>query len=399
MINGGEWYQNQARRNTLARQHAFQPPSPIRIMRRTNGKSWTNMSYLWCESADALGEWATRLPAGIPLYLDTEFMRERTYYPRLALVQVHDGETIRLIDTTRVPAAALAPALAGRVLVMHACSEDLEALATFTGAYPARVEDTQIAAALVGADMQTSYQRLIEERLGVSLPKGATRTDWLKRPLSDEQLRYAVDDVKYLIELADGLRDQLRRLERLSWWHEECERLRDDARRRAEPGDAWRQVKGASALHGRELAVLEALAKWREARARERDLPKSFLVRDNVLLALSQATQPSLDTLHEVGLHAKAIRRDGETLLALIEEAREAPPPSPLPGPLQPAQRQQVKALRECVAGIAEQLNLKPDVLVRRRWLEALVRDPSRLPEPLTGWRHDLVARPLLERL
>ncbi|MFC6330332.1 ribonuclease D, partial [Alloalcanivorax gelatiniphagus] len=223
-------------------------------MRRIIRKPWTEMSYLWCESTDAIAEWAAALPAGAPLYLDTEFMRERTYYPRLALVQVHDGQAIRLIDTTRVAAADLATALAGRVLVMHACSEDLEALATFTGDYPARVEDTQIAAALTGEDMQMSYQRLVEDRLGVSLPKGATRTDWLKRPLSEEQLRYAVDDVKYLIEVAEGLREQLARLGRLDWWHEECERLRQDALRRAAPGDAWRQVKGAGALRGQELA-------------------------------------------------------------------------------------------------------------------------------------------------
>ncbi|MBM1144875.1 ribonuclease D [Alcanivorax sp. ZXX171] len=357
------------------------------------------MTYIWCDSAEALGEWTARLPAGAPLYLDTEFMRERTYYPRLALVQVHDGEAIRLIDTTRVAAADLAPALADRPLVMHACSEDLEALAAFSGAYPAAVEDTQIAAALTGEDMQLSYQRLVESRMGVSLPKGATRTDWLKRPLSEEQLRYAEDDVKYLPELAEGLREDLMRLGRAAWWDEECARLREDALKRAEPGDAWRQVKGAGALRGQELAVLEALAQWREDTARERDLPKGFVLRDNTLLDLCRARSLSRERLRELGMHPKAIRRDGDTVLALASDAAGATPPAPLPGPLEPAQRQTVKRLREEVSRIADDLALKPDVLVRRRWLEALVRDPERLPEPLTGWRHDLVARPLLESL
>ena len=357
------------------------------------------MSYIWCDSATALGEWTARLPSGVPLYLDTEFMRERTYYPRLALVQVHDGEAIRLIDTTRIAARDLAPALADRPLVMHACSEDLEALAAFTGAYPARVEDTQIAAALIGEDMQLSYQRLVESRLGVSLPKGATRTDWLKRPLSEEQLHYAVDDVRYLPELTDGLRQALARLGREDWWREECERLREDAIKRAEPGDAWRQVKGAGTLRGQELALLEAFAQWREDTARERDLPKGFVVRDNTLLDLCRAGSLSLERLRDLGMHPKSIRRDGDTLMALAEEAAGATPPTPLPAPLEPAQRQTVKRLREAVSRIADDLNLKPDVLVRRRWLEALVRDPEQLPEPLTGWRHDLVARPLLELL
>ena len=156
------------------------------------------MAYIWCDSTDSLRDWADGLAPDQPLYLDTEFMRERTYYPRLALVQVHDGEHIRLIDTTRVDPPALVPLFAERPLIMHACSEDLEALASFAGAYPERVRDTQIAAALTGEDMQVGYQRLVESRMGVSLAKGATRTDWLKRPLSEEQLLYAEDDVKYL---------------------------------------------------------------------------------------------------------------------------------------------------------------------------------------------------------
>ncbi|HAB05488.1 MAG TPA: ribonuclease D, partial [Alcanivorax sp.] len=179
----------------------------------------------------------------------------------------------------------------------------------------------------------------------------------------------------------------------------ECARLRDDARRRAEPQAVWRQVKGAGHLQGRELAVLEALADWREATARERDLPKGFVLRDNTLLDLSRAAVRGRVDLQKLGLHPRAIRRDGDALLALIEQAAKAEPPAPLPGPLDPEQRGTVKALRERVGRIAEELSLKPDVLVRRRWLEALVRDPDALPEPLTGWREELVARPLREML
>ena len=124
------------------------------------------MAYLWCDSTDSLRDWADGLAPDQPLYLDTEFMRERTYFPRLALVQVHDGEHIRLIDTTRVDPPALVPLFAERPLIMHACSEDLEALASFAGAYPERVRDTQIAAALTGEDMQVGYQRLVENAWG-----------------------------------------------------------------------------------------------------------------------------------------------------------------------------------------------------------------------------------------
>src|SRR5699024_10256634 len=170
------------------------------------------MAYLWCDDSDAVWEWASGLAPGAPLYLDTEFMRERTYFPRLALVQVHDGEAIRLLDTCHGEAPAVRAALAGRRLVMHACSVGPGALAACTGDYPDCVEDTQIAAALAGEDMQLGYQRLVERMTGVALPKGATRTDWLKRPLTREQLDYAEDDVKYLPEIAERLRTELERL-------------------------------------------------------------------------------------------------------------------------------------------------------------------------------------------
>lgn len=357
------------------------------------------MAHTWCDDSDAIWQWAGGLTPGAPLYLDTEFMRERTYYPCLALVQVHDGESIRLIDTTRVEATALEAALAHRPLVMHACSEDLEALCAFTGNYPERVEDTQIAAALAGEDMQLGYQRLVERLTGVALPKGATRTDWLKRPLTREQLDYAEDDVRYLPEVTTQLHDRLQRLDRLGWWHEECERLCRDSRSRATIDNTWRTVKGASHLRGQELAVLEQLAEWREKTARQRNLPKTFLVRDSALLDLSREAPCTAGGLHRLGLHPRVIRQDGDAILASIARGREGQPPEPLPGALEPEQRKQVKMLRSRLTDIALSLGLKPDVLMRRRWLEALVRDPECLPEPLTGWRREPVVEPLLEAL
>ena len=217
------------------------------------------MAYLWCDNSDHISTWQSGLAAATPLYLDTEFMRERTFWPQLALVQVHDGEQIRLIDTTQVNGPTLSPLFQQHPLVMHACSEDLEAIAAFTGDYPAVIEDTQIAAALTGEDMQLGYQKVVQMLLGVELPKGATRTNWLKRPLSQEQLLYAEDDVKYLPEVTDILRDRLVNLGRESWWREECQRLLQQARTVTAPEKAWRNVKGAGLLQGQALAVLAVL--------------------------------------------------------------------------------------------------------------------------------------------
>ncbi|MDX1804940.1 MAG: ribonuclease D [Alcanivorax sp.] len=357
------------------------------------------MSHIWCDSADAVSPWQQQLDAGCPLYLDTEFMRERTYWPQLALVQVNDGHAIRLIDTTQVAAAAMQPLFARHTLVMHACSEDLEAIAAYGGQYPAAIEDTQIAAALSGEDMQLGYQRIVQMLLGVELPKGATRTNWLKRPLSEEQLHYAEDDVKYLPEVADILRERLDRSGRMSWWQEECQRMLDQARRETSGASAWRQVKGAAQLQGPALAALVELAAWRDAMARERNLPKGFVVKDLQLLELARSSRNDRGTLAEAGLHPKVIRRDGDTLLALMAEGRAQTPPEPLPGPPDAEQKKLARKLRDRVAEIAAELAMKPDVLMRRRWLEALIRHPDRVPEPLTGWRQSLVTEPLLEML
>lgn len=357
------------------------------------------MAYIWCEKNDAVGSWLAGLTPGCPVYLDTEFMRERTYWPELALVQVHDGQDIRLIDTTKITPQVLAPLFMNHTLVMHACSEDLEAIASFTGAYPAAIEDTQIAAALSGEDMQLGYQKIVQMLLGVELPKGATRTNWLKRPLSQEQLHYAEDDVKYLPEVTRLLRERLAGLGRLDWWREECERLLGQASREEQPEEAWRGVKGAGLLSDEARAVLSVLAPWRNRMARERNLPKSFVIKDAQLLDLARARRADRGMLADVGLHPKSIRRDGDALMALIEEGHSVAPPPPLPGPPDAREKKLAKTLRGKVGQIADEVGLKPDVLMRRRWLESLIRHPERVPEPLTGWREDVITKPLLELL
>lgn len=357
------------------------------------------MTHIWCEKSEQADAWRSGLAANTPLYLDTEFMRERTYWPQLALMQVHDGNDIWLFDTPRLQPQVIADLVTSHPLVMHACSEDLEAISAFCGVLPESIEDTQVAAALCGEDMQMSYQKLIAQYLNVDVPKGATRTNWLARPLSDEQLHYAEDDVKYLPEVTAKLRAQLVELERVAWWQEECERLLKQAAKQAEPHKAWRQVKGAGLLSGRERAVLSVLAPWRNSMAIKRNLPKSFVVKDAELLELARIRNVSRQALADVGLHPKLIRRDGDALLDLLSQGQTADIPAALPGPPSAQEKAQAKALRKTVASAAQAHNLKPDVLMRRRWLEALIRNPEKLPEPLTGWRYNVVTRPLLETL
>lgn len=355
--------------------------------------------YHWI-AADAPLEALTRAqPDGARLYIDTEFMRERTYWPRLALVQVNDGRGCHLIDPLQATPAALHALLVRRPLVMHACSEDLEALRVHCDLAPLQVLDTQVAAALCGHDLQCSYQKLVEQLLGVSLPKTATRTDWLARPLSAEQLEYATHDVAFLPALCATLEQQLASLGRADWWQEECQRLVQDCQHTTAAEDLWRQVKGAASLDGPGRRRLQVLAAWRDQAARQRDIPRSFVIKDAELLELAARGARDRQALGKSGMHPSALRRFADELLALLGSAEQGEIPPALPGLPEPAVRDRIKRLRDGLAAIARDHQLAPEVLARRRWIEALARQPEQMPEPFNGWRAELIGQRLGELL
>lgn len=355
------------------------------------------MTYKWIDDL-------TRLPQALAeadvWYLDTEFMRERTFWAELALVQVAANGELALLDAPRLAdVQALGRLMAGKTLVLHACSEDLEVLAHTTGVAPIHIEDTQLGAALAGYPLQLSYQKLVEEVCGITLPKDATRSDWLKRPLTAQQLEYAADDVRYLGEVRAALVQKLDALGRRDWWREECERLLQQVLSVTPADDCWRQVKGAGNLQGREVGRLQVLAAWRDGEARERNLPRSFVLHDRDLLALAQKAPTSQAQLASLDLPPGLIRRQGDRLLDLLRQADNLPSPAPLPGPLDGEQKKAAKQLKQVAEQVAKELGLEVEVLIRRRWLEALVRNPDVLPEPMTGWRKPVLTDRLLASL
>lgn len=353
------------------------------------------MDYQWIADEQALEAFLQPVKPGDLIYLDTEFVRERTYFARLGLLQISDGERFALVDVPALQsAAAVVQMMREQVLVMHACSEDLEALHAWCGHWPETFYDTQIAAALCGHDMQCSYQKLVSTLCDVELPKDATRTDWLQRPLSAQQLEYAVMDVVYLPQIYQLLQARLQTLDRLSWWQEECQRLLATVSRETGSEDLWRQVKGAGNLQGAALARLVVLAAWRDARARERDLPKGFILRDDKLIQLASQAPDSLHDLQSLALHPSLIRRDGKVLLELLKAGSEQPPPDSLPGPPDASAKALFKKARKQVGEYANKLDVAPELLMRRRWLETLIRGDSP-PDALLGWRRDKVLEPL----
>ncbi len=356
--------------------------------------------------AAAAGAWAGR-PA---LALDTEFVRERTFYPRLGLIQTSNGEAVSLIDPLAIE--DLSPLLAALrepslVKVLHSGSEDLEVLYRAFGLVPEPLFDTQIAAALAGIGASLGYQKLVATVFGVELPKGETRTDWLARPLSPAQLAYAAEDVAYLLPLHERLGEELERLGRAAWAREDSAALAGGISRLDEdPERAYLRRKGAGRLNRRQLASLRALAAWREREARRRDLPRSFVLREELLMTLAARRPATPRELARLPTYdARQAARDGATWLELIRDAEALPedelPPEPPRLPITPAFRQLESDLRAVVARHAADLALPGEILASRRTLDALMKsaaldDAPRLPRELAGWRRAVVGEDLL---
>jgi len=310
--------------------------------------------------------------------LDTEFVRERTFRARLGLVQIAVAGEVALVDAVRItdlsPLGTLLGA-AGSRKILHSCSEDLPVLRRASGVSIGTLFDTQIAAAFVGLGPSLSYAALAEALFGVQLDKGETRTDWLRRPLSAEQLRYAAQDVEYLPEAAAELERRLVALGRLEWVLEDSATLAASDADGPDPADAWRRVKGLDRCPPLVRAVARGLAAWREREAARLDVARPFLLRDETLIALARrgsvapheiARLPGYDQRRHAAYASQwidalvAARLEVERGAAVVEPAA----PSTL-------DRDRRQAIEDAVAALvtrrAAELSLAPELILSRR--------------------------------
>ncbi len=364
------------------------------------------------ESHDALEAACQRWRRSAQLGIDTEFVRERTFYPYLGLIQVADDESAYLVDTVTIDdLGPLADILQDSQVtkIFHSCGEDLEVLYHRFGAFPQPVFDTQVAAAMCGLGYSIGYGRLVESLFDVQLPKDKTRTNWMRRPLSDAQKLYAAQDVVYLIPAFRRLQVELRRLGREEWIQEELQTLFDIERFLPAPDLAYQRIKSMKTLQPRQLAVLQKLAEWREQQARKRNLPRNFVLHEKTLVELARKQPTGRTAIGKVeSLRRLDRERYGETLTRLVQEGRQATaedlPSSPRQGRDLATHRQQIQQLRQDTEAIAKQASLPPELLVTRKGLEKLMRrfldkrSPV-LPRELRGWRQSVVGEQLLERL
>ncbi len=328
------------------------------------------------------------------LAIDTEFVRTRTYFAQLGLIQVSDGQEIWLVDATSVVDWAPLAAVFGSesvTKIIHAGGEDLPLLERVCGAMPRPVCDTQVAATLAGIGGNLSYQNLVSRLLDIHVDKGQTRSDWLRRPLSEKQLHYAADDVRYLLRCNDLLEQELNSMDRVDWWLGECSHLLDSAS--AEPGvaDIYARFGRTWSMDAEQRSRLWRLCEWREETASARDLPRNWLLKNNVISTLATRPVTSVGALNRVdGVDARTVRRHGRELLELLALPVMEPPPDKAPEPLNQTERTRLKALKVALSERAEALSIPPDFLATRRDLEQVARGIT-TQDVFGGWRAEVL--------
>jgi len=335
------------------------------------------------------------------LGVDTEFMREKTYFAQLCLVQLATRDRVYCVDPLAgSPMQAFWETAGAGTWVVHSARQDIEVIYQTAGCMPAGLFDTQIAAGLVGMQAQIGYAGLVQELFGAEIPKTHTRADWSRRPLPEALLRYAEEDVEYLLPAYDVLTERLDKAGRLDWARQDSALLLDASLYSVDAAQALERLKGARNLRGRRRAAAARLAAWREAEALARNRPRQWIVRDSVLLDIATRLPDSMNALRRIdALPASLLNRAGPQLLEIIAESGDddvdyRPPPAP-----NERQKLTMKAMQSAVSACADRLGISAELVAPRKELSAAVISGKTDSRVFRGWRHALIGEQLLEML
>lgn len=356
---------------------------------------------LFIDTQAGLAELCDKLRGQPVLALDTEFLREKTYYAQLCLLQVAADGVIACVDPLVIDLKPLLDIIydPNVVKVMHSARQDMEIFFDLRGDVPRPLFDTQIAATLMGFGEQVGYANLVQQMLDVTLDKVATRTDWSQRPLDAEQINYAADDVRYLFTVYHQQQEVLGSKGRLDWLQADFDEMSDLSTYAPEPNNLWKRVRGANKLSSPQLAVLRGVAVWREERAQASNRPRRWILKDEVMVDLARRSPVNLENLAKIrGIEERLLNRHGEALLKVIAAAKATDPadwPTKTQGRrLTSAQDAVVDLLMAVLRLRGAENEVSPALLASRKQVEAMVAGETDVPV-LHGWRAELAGHDL----
>lgn len=362
------------------------------------------MNYQFIESDDQLASFCRQLASESFCAVDTEFIREKTYYPLLSLVQIAGEKHMACIDPFAIndfePLRQLfqKPDL---LKVFHSPSQDLEILFQQFGEVPSPVFDTQLAAAVLGFQHQISYADLVFEVTGTRLEKKHTRADWSKRPLSKDEIDYAMDDVRYLMPVYRHVKQELEAKNRASWIEKDLEAMSLSSSYEVDVSSQWQRLKGVQKLKGVQLQIAQQLCQWRELRAQQKNRPRRWIAADDWIIEISRKKPTSLEDLALVrDIPAKVIEHQGSQLIDIVKKSLQTDA-SEWPTPQKPKVLDvQQQALGDCLMAlcrvIADENGIALAALATRKDIDSLIlnRKTSRLAQ---GWHLEMAGHKLLD--
>lgn len=367
----------------------------------------TMIKKLLIETDEALREFAEACMKSPYMAIDTEFLREKTYYPKTCLVQIGIEDTIAIIDP--FPLSSLKPLARplsepGILKIFHACTQDMEIVLRETGVLPAPVFDTQIAATLLGKNQQASYALLVSQYCDIELAKKDSFTDWSRRPLSPSQVQYAADDVLYLPRIHEKMVEMLKEKGRLEWLTEAFEELSHPDKYLVDPYERYKKLKRVNQLKPRQMAAAREFAAWRELKARSRNIPRKWVVSDEQIVEACRREACTLDELFMVrGLREALRTSDAREVIACINKGLNCPK-NELPALKNKARSEaNVDAIVDVMSGIARKCakenDIAPQTLASHAELTKLARGHYDECDLLKGWRKHLLGNQLLDLL
>ncbi|MGO3755121.1 ribonuclease D [Psychrobacter celer] len=363
----------------------------------------------WVREQEGLADVIEALATCGRVALDTEFIKRDTYYPRLALVQLNTGDHIYLLDAPRLQLDDFWQALTEvDVAIWHACGEDLGIFYLLSGCPPlTNIFDTQIALSYLTGQLQMGYQQALDDQLDMHIDKEQSQSDWLQRPLSDEQEQYAIDDVRFLPALYLSLEYELKKQGLFDYVWEDCQLYACDLYDTQHMADDEMYLSMADYRYTSEqMAILQAVATWREELARATNQPRTFVIKKQAVREIVTEKPSNMRELaHKTTMHRSMLRLYGEELLKVIKEAKNLHPaehPACLLPPYRSKNKVLSKAVQQAIEAHAEKIGVPANVLMRKKWLAQLYeiiafdRDLTELPEGLQGWRHKWVIQTLV---